>query len=159
MASLAIEITTSLSSPVYDDALAIRQEVFVQEQHVPADLEVDSDEGKAIYFVAYDDDHHAEGTVRLVPDEHGVGDVQRMAVRKTDRHHGIGRVLLNAVADYAAKNAYAALLLHAQVHAIPFYEKLGYTLTDRPEFLDAGIRHREMVKPLAADAKGVNHVQ
>jgi predicted GNAT family N-acyltransferase len=153
VAHLSIEITTSLNSAVYEDALAIRKEVFVQEQHVPADMEVDSDEGRAIYFVAYDTDHRAEGTVRLVPDEKGVGDVQRMAVRQNYRHHGIGRVLLGAVADYAEKNAYSQLLLHAQVHAIPFYEKLGYQLTDRPEFLDAGIRHREMIKPLSNEVK------
>ncbi|WP_051999836.1 GNAT family N-acetyltransferase [Schleiferilactobacillus shenzhenensis] len=158
---MAIEITTSLNSPVYDDALAIREEVFVQEQHVPADREVDSDEGKAIYFVAYDADHHAEGTVRLVPDAHGVGDVQRMAVRKNARHHGIGADLLQAIADYAQDNAYDKLVLHAQVHAIPFYQKLGYTLTSRPEFLDAGIRHREMVRSLVEDTEegALRHVQ
>lgn len=139
---MEFKITTDLATQTYQDALMIRTTVFVDEQHVPADREVDEDEAKAIYFVAYDSGLPV-ATARLLP-EHGGYHVQRVAVMKAYRHHGVGQVLLEQLTAYAKAHGIKTMRLDAQVQAVGFYKALGYQLTDRPEFLDAGIRHREM---------------
>jgi len=143
---MQIEITADLTSPIYQDSLAIRQAVFVKEQGVPADLEVDADENKAIYFVGYLDNQPV-ATARLRPEAGGYH-VQRVAVAKAYRNQHLGQALLEAMTDYAKKQAAQHLSLNAQVSAVGFYQRLGYALTERPEFLDAGIQHREMRKSL-----------
>lgn len=139
---MEFKITTDLASQTYQDALMIRTTVFVDEQHVPADREVDEDEAKAIYFVAYDSGLPV-ATARLLPEDGGYH-VQRVAVMKAYRHHGVGQVLLEQLTAYAKAHGIKTMRLDAQVQAVGFYKALGYQLTDRPEFLDAGIRHREM---------------
>ncbi|MFD1429437.1 GNAT family N-acetyltransferase [Lacticaseibacillus mingshuiensis] len=139
---MTIEVTKDLTSTTYQDALAIRTTVFVEEQNVPADLEVDSEEARAIYFVAYDQGL-ALGTARLLKEGYGYH-VQRVAVLKAYRHHGIGAQLLDAIVDYAQAHDAGELRLGAQLTAVGFYKGLGFHLTEKPEFLDAGIRHREM---------------
>ncbi len=135
-------MSTDLNSQVYQDALAIRTAVFVKEQHVAPEREVDADEAKATYFVAYDNGL-AVATARLLPEDYGYH-VQRVAVAAPYRHHGVGKLLLEHLADFAEAHGARELRLGAQVHALGFYKALGYELTARPEFLDAGIRHREM---------------
>ncbi|KRM72449.1 GNAT family N-acetyltransferase [Lacticaseibacillus brantae] len=143
---MQIEITTDLTSPIYQDSLAIRRAVFVQEQGVPENLEVDEDEAHAIYFVGYLD-HQAVATARLLPDADGFH-VQRVAVAKAFRKQHLGQALLAAMTDYARQQQAHHLSLNAQVSAVGFYQRLGYTLTAKPEFLDAGIKHRQMRRDL-----------
>ena len=114
---MEVKSTTDLDSQIHHDSVQIRTHVFVEEQHVPANLEVDADEG-----------YH----------------VQRVAVEKAYRKHGLGKMVLNAIIAYAREQNVAFLKLGAQLQAIGFYKTLGFQLTDQPEFLDAGIRHREM---------------
>ena len=116
--------------------------LFRSEQHVPANLEVDADEGKATYFVVYDAGLPV-ATARILPEGTGYH-VQRVAVEKAYRKHGLGKMVLNAIIAYAREQNVAFLKLGAQLQAIGFYKTLGFQLTDQPEFLDAGIRHREM---------------
>ena len=139
---MEFKVSTDTNSAIYQDALAIRTTVFVKEQHVSPEREVDQDEAKATYFVAYDDGL-AVATARLLPADYGYH-VQRVAVLAPYRHHGVGKALLEHLADYAEAHGARELRLGAQVQAVGFYKTLGYTLTERPEFLDAGIRHREM---------------
>lgn len=145
---MQIKHTTDLTDPIYRDALALRRTVFIDEQGVAENREIDADEGKAIHFVAYDQDTPI-GTARLLPESYGYH-VQRVAVLKSQRGQGTGAQLLAALAAYATANGAHELRLGAQVHALGFYQRQGYSLTERPEFLDAGIRHREMRKSLAA---------
>ncbi|KRN24867.1 GNAT family N-acetyltransferase [Lacticaseibacillus camelliae] len=139
---MEFKISTDISSPVYQDAVAIRTTVFVKEQHVSPEREIDADEAKATYFVAYDNGL-AVATARLLPEDYGYH-VQRVAVLAPYRHHGVGKALLQELSEYAEARNAQELRLGAQVQAVGFYKALGYELTDRPEFLDAGIRHREM---------------
>ncbi|WP_125702796.1 GNAT family N-acetyltransferase [Lacticaseibacillus daqingensis] len=143
---MEFNVTTDLTSPTYQDAVGIRTTVFVTEQHVPQELELDADEARAIHFVAYENGL-ALATARLLPEVYGYH-VQRVAVLAPYRHHGVGKILLDHLADYAAAHNAAELRLGAQVQAVGFYKALGYQLTDTPEFLDAGIRHREMRRVL-----------
>ena len=139
---MEVKSTTDLDSQVHHDSVQIRTHVFVEEQHVPANLEVDADEGKATYFVVYDAGLPV-ATARILPEGTGYH-VQRVAVEKAYRKHGLGTMVLNAIIAYAREQNVAFLKLGAQLQAIGFYKTLGFQLTDQPEFLDAGIRHREM---------------
>ena len=139
---MEVKSTTDLDSQVHHDSVQIRTHVFVEEQHVPANLEVDADEGKATYFVVYDAGLPV-ATARILPEGTGYH-VQRVAVEKAYRKHGLGKMVLNAIIAYAREQNVAFLKLGAQLQEIGFYKTLGFQLTDQPEFLDAGIRHREM---------------
>ena len=139
---MEVKSTTDLDSQVHHDSVQIRTHVFVEEQHVPANLEVDADEGKATYFVVYDAGLPV-ATARILPEGTGYH-VQRVDVEKAYRKHGLGKMVLNAIIAYAREQNVAFLKLGAQLQAIGFYKTLGFQLTDQPEFLDAGIRHREM---------------
>lgn len=132
--------------------LALREEVFVREQNVPFADEQDGLDGGAAHFVAWERDHLV-GTarLRLLPD--GRAKAERVAVRRTHRGQGVGKALMLVVEAVAGRNGASAVVLHAQVDALPFYRALGY----RPygeAFLDAGIVHRAMAKvlPRAATA-------
>lgn len=137
-----------------EDALAVRHEVFVEGQGVPEDLEVDEhdeDPGTA-HFVAYDGDR-AVGAARVRPygkdGEGRLAKVERVAVREDSRGEGWGRRLMAAVEERAREWGVAAVVLGSQVHAVPFYERLGYRIVDDEPYLDAGIPHREMRKELS----------
>ncbi|MEU6851901.1 GNAT family N-acetyltransferase [Actinacidiphila alni] len=126
---------------------AIRHEVFVVEQDVPADLEWDGKDGRAVHALA-----DGAGTGRLLLGEDAAkkngGDphtavLGRLAVLKPARGNGTGARLVRALEDEAHRLGLAGVYLEAQVHAIPFYERLGYTAYG-PEFMDAGIEHRAM---------------
>ncbi|WDF83815.1 GNAT family N-acetyltransferase [Lacticaseibacillus pabuli] len=141
---MKIKVSSDLNSQVHQDSVAIRQAVFVQEQHVPADLEVDAEEGRAIYFTGYNDDGVPVATLRLLPEDYGFH-VQRVAVAKAGRGLGLGREMITAAIQYGKEHGAQSLQLGAQVHATGFYERLGFKYTAKPQFLDAGIPHREMI--------------
>ena len=86
-------------------------------------------------------------TARIVDKGHGVAKIGRVAVLKEYRGKGIGFTLMREVERYAARAGFNEALLEAQCHAIPFYEKLGY-VAEGDIFLDAGIEHRLMRRPL-----------
>ena len=120
---------------------ALRTQVFIVEQAVPEEEELDGLDADAIHFIARDGDGTAAGTARLLKN----GQVGRMAVLSQYRKQGVGSALLAFIIDWHHQNqSLPPLFLHAQLHAIPFYQRLGFSARG-PEFLDAGIAHREMV--------------
>lgn len=127
------------------DLAAIRRDVFIDEQQVPADLEWDGEDELAQHWLAWCDDHPV-GTVRLLRDGH----IGRMAVRKDWRQRGIGSALLQSVIASATHHNLRELYLHAQTHAIDFYARHGFQV-EGPEFMDAGIPHRTMRRLLRAE--------
>ncbi len=129
-----------------DDALAVRRAVFVEEQGVPEELELDGNDGTATHFVAYDDGRPV-GAARLRAYDETTAKAERVAVAAAERGRGIGRRLMSALEAHAADAGYETVVLHAQVPVVGFYERLGYTATS-DVFEDAGIPHREMRKPL-----------
>lgn len=126
------------------EALAVRHEVFVEEQDVPVDREQDAHDESAIHFVAYDGEHPV-GAARLREYDEGIGKIERVAVRADRRGEGWGRRIMAAIETAAKENA--VLRLDSQTDAIGFYEQLGYDVVSEP-FIDAGIPHRTMVKHL-----------
>ncbi|WP_329624008.1 GNAT family N-acetyltransferase [Streptomyces sp. NBC_01255] len=134
----------------------VRREVFVEEQGVPQELEYDTYDTTAVHVLAVRADGLPLGTGRLL---HGadalgktggdasVGSLGRLAVAKAARGLGVGAALVRGIEDAARERGLAAVDLHAQTHALGFYERLGYEAYG-PEFPDAGIPHRAMRKVL-----------
>lgn len=134
-------------------ALALREVVFIEEQNVPPLLERDDEDARAFHVLAYDGGH-AIGTGRLFvckeppQGEHGRwGQVGRMAVLATWRRRGVGRAMLAFLEEEARRRHLDGLMLHAQLTARDFYRSLGYHAAG-PIFVEAGIEHVEMRKPL-----------
>jgi len=123
-------------------AFAIRLRVFVKEQGVPEDIELDRDDRRAIHFLAFIS-VRAVGTARLVRRGHGAK-IGRMAVLKSQRRKGVGRKLLKRAIAAATELGAKKIYLHAQVPVIGFYEKLGFRCVG-PVFDEAAIPHRKMV--------------
>jgi len=123
-------------------ALTIRILVFVREQGVPAEIELDTDDQRAIHFLAIKL-AKAVGTARVVM-RRGDAKIGRMAVLKSYRRKGIGAALLKR-ALLSAKRLHARrIYLHAQVAVIGFYQRMGFRAVGRV-FDEAGIAHRKMI--------------
>jgi len=120
----------------------IRRQVFIEEQNVPEDMEWDEHDESSTHFLITLDDK-AIATARLKSD----GQIGRMAVVQEYRNLGIGSKLLQFVLQYATSQNVKQVYLHAQVEAIPFYEKHGFT-THSEIFYEANIPHRDMLKKI-----------
>ncbi|WP_019240544.1 MULTISPECIES: GNAT family N-acetyltransferase [Bacillus] len=129
-----------------EEAFSIRTKVFIEEQKVDVEEEIDQFEESSTHFLLYNEHQLAIGTGRFrVVD--GVGKVERICVLPDVRKSGAGKIIMQAIEDYAMKQELPKLKLNAQIHAIGFYEKLGYNVVS-DEFLDAGIPHKTMTKTL-----------
>ncbi|MES2298337.1 MAG: GNAT family N-acetyltransferase [Pseudomonadota bacterium] len=120
-------------------AQPIRFEVFVHEQNVPAEIELDAMDPLCLHAVAFDDDGEPVGTGRLLPDGH----IGRMAVRKLARGTGVGGKLLQGLMARARERGHQGVVLSAQTQAAPFYAAHGFTLKGE-QFFEAGIAHVNM---------------
>jgi predicted GNAT family N-acyltransferase len=125
-------------------AAPIRFAVFVEEQKVPAEMELDDWDERSLHAVACDAQGRAVGTGRLLPDGH----IGRMAVLAAARGGGVGGALLTTLLDAAAERGHAEVVLSAQTHAVPFYRCHGFTEEGEP-YDDAGIPHVLMRRRLA----------
>jgi predicted GNAT family N-acyltransferase len=140
-----MEIKVADNNIMYNQCLEIRKRVFVEEQNVPMDREVDEYEDVATHILLIDDE--PIGTVRYRPTSEDMIKVERMAVLPEERGRKLGFKLMEFVHDHAREHGYTRAKLGAQVHAIDFYRKLGYTVSS-DEFEDAGIPHVYMEKAL-----------
>ena len=122
-------------------ARQVREAVFVEEQKVPLDMEMDEHDAASRHVVAHDSDGGAIGTGRLLTDGH----IGRMAVLADWRGKGVGRALLERLLEEARLQGHAHLALHAQTQASGFYRRFGF-VEEGPEFMEAGIPHRTMVR-------------
>lgn len=118
----------------------IRETVFIAEQAVPPELEWDAEDAEALHFLAFEGDYPI-GTARLLADGH----IGRVSVLKDWRGLKVGDALIRAVIAEAEKRGLQQQMLSAQVHATPFYERLGFSIVSG-EYLDAGIPHVDMVR-------------
>lgn len=141
--------TKDTNSPIYRESLTIRKKVFIEEQAVDESLEIDDLEYQTTHLVGY-----YQGspccTARLYLKDPLHLKIQRVAVLKEYRNKGLGKVLLEEI-ENLAEHTFSAryLVLDSQDHAIPFYEKSGYTASGEG-FMDAGIPHHHMQKKIAA---------
>ena len=126
-----------------DLAYPIRRAVFILEQGVPEELELDELDLSALHALAYQDGQ-CVGTGRLVNLGNGQAQIGRMAVLPNFRGQGIGREILGRLLLAATAEGVSSLILHAQLTAMPFYEKLGF-VGQGSLYEEAGIPHRNMM--------------
>jgi predicted GNAT family N-acyltransferase len=119
-------------------AAPIRFAVFVEEQRVPREIELDEHDAASVHAVAFEDGKPV-ATGRLLPDGH----IGRMAVLREWRNRGIGGALLIELIDQARRLGHPLVELSAQVHALAFYRAHGF-VEEGEEYLEAGIRHQAM---------------
>ncbi len=125
------------------DLRVVRDQVFVVEQQVPPEIELDELDPLCRHALARDLDGKPIGTGRLTP-QHSIG---RLSVLPEWRGHGVGEALLQTLVDLARSLGYPVIQLHAQVSAIAFYEKFAFECVG-DEYLEAGILHRNMHRVL-----------
>lgn len=145
---MEIKETQDTASTTYKDALDIRRAVFVVEQQVPLDLEIDQYEAECTHFVLYTSEQLPVATLRilLLKDTDDVL-IQRVATLKNHRGNGYAAALVTAALAYLKTKNITCVELHAQLQAMPFYEKLGFQAFGKV-FLDANISHMAMKKTI-----------
>jgi len=121
----------------------IREEVFVREQNVPAELEWDGLDEGCRHALALSRSGDAIGCGRLLPNGH----LGRMSVLPQWRKQKVGTALIEALLDEARSRGYKQVDVDAQTYAIPFYHKFGF-VEHGQEFMDAGLPHKKMTLKL-----------
>jgi YbgC/YbaW family acyl-CoA thioester hydrolase len=142
-----VEVRVGRWAELGEHARAIRTEVFVQEQNIPADMEWDEADHNCLHAVAYNRYGLPLATGRLLEHVPGVAKIGRMAVRQPMRGSRVGRAVLDALMKAARERGDREAVLHAQTSAAAFYSRAGFAARG-PEFDEAGIAHVEMVKVL-----------
>lgn len=128
-----------------EDAYKVRKTVFVEEQKVPIEEEIDQYDDSATHFLLYDNDIPVgAGRFRTLDD---YGKVERICVLDSHRKKGAGNQIMQGIEDFAKEKRVSKLKLNAQTHAENFYKKLGYE-TVSGIFMDAGIPHVTMTKKI-----------
>ncbi|HEU4965727.1 MAG TPA: GNAT family N-acetyltransferase [Bacilli bacterium] len=144
---MAIRTLRITNDEQVQQGLAIRREVFIEEQEVPEELEIDELEQVATHVLAYDETGTPVATGRIIPYENGTaGKMQRIAVLKSTRTGGYGRAVMAHLEQIGRELGYDKFVLEAQTHAEGFYHKLGYRTVSPEPFLEAGIWHVKMEK-------------
>src|SRR5215470_6341363 len=132
-ADIKLVITKIKDESELFQALAIREVVFIEEQHVPEGIERDTEDARAFHVLAFAEGH-AIGTGRLVtlskapPDLPGRwGQIGRMAVLQSHRRSGVGSLLLAELEAEARRQHLRGIRMHAQLFSLSFYRRHGYT--------------------------------
>jgi len=150
-----LEIETLDWTAARGEACPIRYAVFVDEQKVPVEMEIDEHDPASLHILARAG-AVAVGTGRLLPvhDEGGrlVSHIGRMAVVKDWRGKGVGAAMLIALVKAARSRGDEEVVLSAQTHALGFYRRFGF-VEEGPQYLDAGIPHQTMRRAIG-DAPG-----
>ncbi len=120
---------------------ALRFEVFVDEQNVPREIELDEEDAHAVHLLAKDGEP-VVGCARIIFGDRDAH-IGRLAVKRNWRGRGIGAAVCRYAMDVCRERGYSHIWLHAQLHAAGFYEKLGFhPIGDT--FFEAGIEHVRM---------------
>ncbi|HCY2933694.1 TPA: GNAT family N-acetyltransferase [Staphylococcus aureus] len=133
-----------------EDCFYIRKKVFVEEQGVPEESEIDEYEyeSESIHLIGYDNGQPV-ATARIRPINETTVKIERVAVIKSHRGQGMGKMLMQAVESLAKDEGFYVATMNAQCHAIPFYESLNFKMRGNI-FLEEGIEHIEMTKKLTS---------
>lgn len=138
-----IAVDKIIDKKALQSAFEIRKEVFVQEQEVPENEEYDQYEDTSVHFLATYKGQPA-GTCRWRVTENGIK-LERFAVLKQYRGKGVGEALVEAcLSDLKPVRNNRKVYLHAQEHAVPFYEKVGF-FTFGERFYECDIPHFKMM--------------
>ncbi len=132
-------------SPDGDEARKLRIRVFVDEQKVPIEEEIDDIDPIAFHVVAIDTELGVVGTGRLFdqPEEPTIGRIGRMAVDARARGRNVGAALMKALITESIRRSHVKVMLDSQTHAIGFYSKFGFQVCGE-EHMDCNIPHKMM---------------
>ncbi len=140
-----LEVTLARYETDFAAIRGVRLVVFVNEQRVPVDIELDERDRHCVHVLAHDAAGRPVGTGRIDLDVGGK--IGRVAVLAEARGTGVGTELMQKLHEIAQRAALASVWCNAQLSAAPFYSKLGYRVTSEP-FLEAGISHVRMHRDL-----------
>jgi len=127
----------------FNEITFIRNKVFVEEQKIPKNLEWDDQDQTAHHFIVSSEQHNIIAYARLLP----TGKLGRVAVLEQWRRQGIGSLLISAICEKASKLDINTVTLSSQISAVDFYLQSGFQIIG-DVFLEAGIKHRSMLKTL-----------
>ena|SRR5690625_4057165 len=140
-----MNIKIATSKQEINDAFHVRTIVFIEEQNVPVEEEMDRFDKDAIHLVGYIQEKPiAASRLRWIDN---YGKLERLCILKEHRGKSYGTKMIQKMETETLKNGFNQTKLNAQTHAIKFYEQLGYKVISE-EFIDAGIPHVTMVKQL-----------
>lgn len=142
---MSVSVSLAQTPADHEACLVIRKIVFVEEQNVPLDLEMDEYDAFATHFLLRDGETPV-ATARLL-EKQGLAKIGRVAVLRQARGRGLGLVLMQAVLDEARRQGFTEAILDSQTYAIPFYARLGF-VAEGEEFDDACISHYLMRRRL-----------
>ena len=128
-----------------DTCFRLRHQVLVKEQPVPVSQEIDACDTDAVHLLVLQSDTLV-GTARIVFDP-GTASIGRGGAQPTARRLGLGAALITHAAGVATTEGVTTALFGTQLHALSFYEKLGFQTVGKP-YLDAGIKHKDMTRDL-----------
>lgn len=137
-------MTVKVYDKLPEEAKAIRIEVFVDEQGFTE--EFDSADFTAIHLVGFIDDK-AVATSRVIKLNESDFMIGRIAVLKSHRKSGLGAEIVRSAEDVIRERGGRISFIHAQMQAVPFYERIGYTLTGETD-VEEGCPHAMMSKQL-----------
>ncbi len=142
--SINIKLLDPESSQDLEDAFHVRREVFIKEQNVPEEEEFDEIDLKSFHVILYESAGPvATGRLFKAGDDHWL--IGRIAVLKEFRGKNAGKLLVDKLLEKAAEQGSGEVYIHAQTHAVRFYEKFGF-VPYGDIFLESGIEHISMLK-------------
>jgi predicted GNAT family N-acyltransferase len=129
-----------------EGAFAVRRQVFVEEQGISEDVELDEHDREALHMVVKDGDR-VIGTARVLFWATGLAKMERMAVLQPFRRRGIGREIISFLSEELKNRQVEQVVLHAQYAVVAFYKSCGFEEVGSP-FWEVGIKHIKMQKQL-----------
>jgi len=124
-----------------EKVIEIRKNVFIKEQNVPLDIEIDGLDSEAEHFIVYLDDEPI-GCARIRTNKNSAK-LERISIIKQHRGKGFGKKLTKFLIDYCRKKNFNEIFLHSQTSVTEFYEKIGFKVRGE-SFFEADIEHMEM---------------
>jgi predicted GNAT family N-acyltransferase len=143
MVILNIEFAT----PEYDETVQLRDKILRKPLGLAFTEEQLATEFADFHLAAYTDDWQLQGCLVLTPYDDKTLKMRQVAVSEAVQKTGVGRQLVEASEVFARKNGFETMALNARETAVPFYQKLNYTIVGEP-FEEVGIPHFKMVKSL-----------
>ena len=140
MDKLNYKLVTSDSE--LEGAFEVRRQVFVIEQNIPEDIELDEHDKEALHMVVKDGDR-VIGTARVLFLDTGLAKLERMAILQPFRDKGIGSKIVSFLIEELRNRQVEQVVLHAQYPVVAFYKSCGFEETGSP-FLEVGIKHIKM---------------
>lgn len=124
----------------FNQIMEIRKKVFVEEQNVPLNIEIDGLDSETDHVIAFLDDEPI-GCARIRTNK--IAKLERIAIIKKHRGKGFGKRLTNFLIDYCKKKNFNEICVHSQTYVSGFYKKHGFIIRGKP-FYEADIEHVEM---------------